>query len=126
MVLMRHNLDKFNIIKFYNEFFMNSRISLAFEMLDISLQEYPLDLGSPKHLADITTVIQQMATAFDPLKRIGVIHTDVKLDKVTMVDQVRQSVKVKLIDLGLAIFRSQAKAGRVHQTPCFRQGMDHF
>ena len=55
---MRHKLDKINIIKFYNEFFMNSRISLTFEMLDISLQEYPLDLGSPKHLQDITAVIQ--------------------------------------------------------------------
>lgn len=61
-----------------------------------------------------------MATSFNALKRIGVIHTDVKLDNIMMVDQARQPFKVKLIDFGLAIFRSQAKVGRVHQTPSFR------
>lgn len=59
-VLMRHNMDKFNVIKFYDEFCMNSRIGLVFEMLDISLQEYLLDLGGPMRLEDIRTVIQQV------------------------------------------------------------------
>lgn len=61
-----------------------------------------------------------MATAFGALKSIGVIHTDLKMDNIMMVDHVRQPFRVKLIDFGLAIYRSQAKAGRVHQTPYYR------
>lgn len=59
-VLMDHNLDKFNIIKYYGEFNVNSQLSLVFEMLDISLQHYLLDLKGPMRLRDIRTVIQQV------------------------------------------------------------------
>lgn len=61
-----------------------------------------------------------MATAFDALKRVGVIHTDVKIDNIMMVDHLRQPFRVKLIDFGLAIFRSEAKPNMVHQTPPYR------
>ncbi|XP_044063986.1 homeodomain-interacting protein kinase 1-like isoform X2 [Siniperca chuatsi] len=119
-VLMGHNLHKFNIIKFYGKFVVRSRTSLVFEMLDMTLQDYLLDLEGPMQLEDIRIVIQQMGTALSALKRIGVIHTDVKIDNIMMVDHVRQPFRVKLIDFGLAIFRSQAKPGKAHQTPRYR------
>lgn len=164
---MHHKLDEYNIIKFYGECFMNSRISLILELLDISLLDYILNAEHNMRLADIITVVQQvwhhlkskshvgsrwliltlfqhyftiwlkrfslefiflyyycdflqLATAFDALKRIGVIHADVKPENIMMVDHLRQPFRVKLIDFGLAIFRSQAKQGRIHQTPYYR------
>jgi len=56
-----------------------------------------------------------MAVAFAALKRVGVIHTDVKIDNIMMVDHARQPFRVKLIDFGLAIFRWQTKLKTVHQ-----------
>lgn len=61
-----------------------------------------------------------MATALDALKKIGVIHCDVRPENIMLVDHVRQPFRVKLIDFGLAIFSSKAKQGRIHQIPCYR------
>ncbi|KAM8745400.1 homeodomain-interacting protein kinase 2-like isoform 2-T6 [Acanthopagrus schlegelii] len=66
-------------------------------------------------LSDIRTIIQQMATAFVALKGIGVIHTDVKLDNIMMVNHHQRPFEVKLIDFGLAIPTSQAKKFRGRQ-----------
>lgn len=64
-VLMHCNMDKFNI-KFYGKFIVNSRISLVFEMLDISLLDYLLDLEGPVRLQDVSTVIQQVRNQLEP------------------------------------------------------------
>ncbi|XP_032374019.1 homeodomain-interacting protein kinase 1-like [Etheostoma spectabile] len=117
-VLMDNNLDQQNIVKFYGGFWMNKY--LVFEVLDISLKNYLCKREAPMSLQDIRTVIQQLATAFDALTTIGVIHTDVKTTNIMLVDHVRQPLKVKLIDFGLAIFKSKAKHVKIHQTPFFR------
>ncbi|GLD68796.1 homeodomain-interacting protein kinase 1-like protein [Lates japonicus] len=119
-VLTSHNLDKFNIVKYYGELITCGQMSLVYEMLDINLQNYLLDLQGPMRLQDIRTIIQQLATAFDALKRVGLIHSDVKTDNIMMVDHASQPFRVKLIDFGLAIFRSQAKQGRIQHTPQYR------
>ncbi|XP_059196235.1 homeodomain-interacting protein kinase 1-like [Centropristis striata] len=118
--LMHHNMDKFNIVKFHDKVNINNSVGLVFEMMDITLQDYLLDLNGPMPLENIRTVIQQLATAFSGLKRIGVIHTDVKMNNIMIVDQKRQPFKVKLIDCGLSIFKHQAKTGKVCQTPFYR------
>ncbi|XP_071322640.1 homeodomain-interacting protein kinase 1-like isoform X2 [Trachinotus anak] len=119
-VLMDHNLDKFNIIKYDGKFSVNGQMGLVFEMLDISLQDYLMGLDDLMRLKDIRTVMQQLATACEALDRVGVIHTDIKIDNIMMVDHVRQPFRVKLIDFGLAIFRFQAKRGSTHQPPEYR------
>nr|XP_029137370.1 homeodomain-interacting protein kinase 2-like [Labrus bergylta] len=118
--LMRNKMDKFNIVKFYGEVIEKYRRSLVFEVLDISLQDYLLEIDGPMTMKDIRSIITQMAVALSGLKEIGVIHTDVKLDNIMMVDHETQPFKVKLIDFGLAIFKSQAKLGWAHQVPCYR------
>ncbi|XP_059195898.1 homeodomain-interacting protein kinase 1-like [Centropristis striata] len=118
--LMHHNMDKFNIVKYHDKVNINNSVGLVFEMMDITLQDYLLELDGPMPLENIRTAIQQLATAFSGLKRIGVIHTDVKMNNIMIADQNRQPFKVKLIDFGLAIFNHQAKTGRVCQTPFYR------
>ncbi|XP_029283950.1 homeodomain-interacting protein kinase 1-like isoform X3 [Cottoperca gobio] len=118
--LMLHNLDKCNIITLYDEIFISNRMSLVVEKLDISLHNYLLETQGLVLLEDIRTVIQQMATALAALKRVGVIHGDVTTDNIMMVDRVRQPFRVKLIDFSQAMFSSQAKPGRILQTPQYR------
>lgn len=57
---MHHNMDKFNIVKYHGQFTMKNRIGLVFDMLDISLQDYLIDLDGLMRLEDIRTVISQV------------------------------------------------------------------
>ena len=62
----------------------------------------------------------QLATAFDALKRIRVIHTDVKPDNIMVVNRWTNPLRVKLIDFGLAMSTTQAWTGMRLQTVYFR------
>ncbi|XP_018558048.2 homeodomain-interacting protein kinase 1 [Lates calcarifer] len=119
-ILAKHNLDKFNIIKYHGALLAYGQMSLVFEMLDISLQDYLINLKGPMRLENIRTVIQQLATALNALKTVSLIHCDIKIDNVMMVDHKRQPFRVKLIDFGLAFFKSQAMLGMVGQALPYR------
>ena len=62
----------------------------------------------------------QLATAFDALKTIRVIHTDVKPDNIMVVNRWTNPIRVKLIDFGLAIPATQTRTGMRLQTVFFR------
>ena len=66
------------------------------------------------------TLSLQTATALDALKSMGVIHTDIKLDNIMLVDHRRTPLEVKLIDFGLAMPTRRAKQGMTVQTEDFR------
>ena len=63
-----------------------------------------------------------MATAFKALKEIELIHTDVKLDNIMMVNHRRRPFEVKLIDFGLAMHASDVRIGQTFQPLIFRYG----
>ncbi|XP_036945387.1 homeodomain-interacting protein kinase 1-like [Acanthopagrus latus] len=114
-------LDKHNIVKFIDCFPTTLGKAIVFELLDISLYDYMEKRNdAPMLLSDIRTIIQQMATAFKALKENQVIHTDVKLDNIMMVNHRRRPFEVKLIDFGLAIARLEARTGRTLQPVAFR------
>nr|XP_015796955.2 homeodomain-interacting protein kinase 1-like [Nothobranchius furzeri] len=66
-------------------------------------------------LQDIRIVIQQLATPFDALKKVGVIHTDVKTNNIMLVDQTIKPLQVKLIDFDMSVFTKDAKSIRDNQ-----------
>ncbi|XP_008421938.1 homeodomain-interacting protein kinase 2-like [Poecilia reticulata] len=103
--LMRHKLDQKNIIKFHH-FSTNS--CLVFEMCDINLKEY-IKLRHPLKLQEIRTVIQQLATALEGLKKVQIIHSDLKTNNIMVVNQRKKPLQVKLIDFGLALHTKQNK-----------------
>eukprot|EP00064_Thunnus_orientalis_P020473 superscaffoldBa00005644_g20610 len=115
--LMRQELDKHNIVRFQEWFQMDKRTALVFEILDISLHDrWRKRILVPIQLQDVRTVVQQLATALNALKNVGVIHTDIKMDNIMLVDHLRLPFRVKLIDFGLAILRSEAQQGGLYQT----------
>lgn len=119
--VMYNGLDNFNIVKCKGKFIIDSKLSLVYEMLDMSLMDYFLSLELIYFkMENIRTVIQQMAVALDALKSAGIIHTDVKLDNIMLVDQKNKPFRVKLIDFGLALFTYQAKVGHSCQAPGYR------
>ncbi|XP_018539063.1 homeodomain-interacting protein kinase 1 [Lates calcarifer] len=119
--LMKKGLHKYNIIQFHESFELEEGNALVFEILDISLHDYM----TQRHIARlpsyvIRALIQQLATALNVLKKVGVIHTDIKMDNIMLVDRLRKPFRVKLIDFGLAIPRSQARQGGVYQPHPYR------
>ncbi|XP_042259730.1 homeodomain-interacting protein kinase 1-like isoform X2 [Thunnus maccoyii] len=70
-------------------------------------------------LQDVRTIIQQMAVAFDALKSIGVIHTDVRTNNIMLVDRVRP-FRVKLIGFDMAIPSHKAEKSRVDHGSFYR------
>lgn len=76
---------------------------IVMEMLDMTFRDYLMDNALMKS-EDIRTVIEQLAVAFTHLRAKHVIHADFKLNNIMLVDHVRQPLKVKIIDFGMALF----------------------
>ncbi|XP_027882070.1 homeodomain-interacting protein kinase 2-like isoform X2 [Xiphophorus couchianus] len=102
--LMKHKLDQQNVIKFHHSFSSNS--CLVFEMCDINLKDY-IKQRHPLKMQEIRTVIQQLATALEGLKKVKVIHSDIKTNNIMVVNQKIKPLQVKLIDFGLALHSNQ-------------------
>ncbi|XP_077389131.1 homeodomain-interacting protein kinase 1-like isoform X2 [Festucalex cinctus] len=116
-LLMDIRLDRVNIVKYYAGSSTNNY--LVFEMLDISLSQY-FQANGRMHLKNIRTIVQQLATAFDALKTVGVIHGDVKPDNIMLVDQVKKPFAVKLIDFSVSLTRPETKKIIMRQVSHFR------
>ena len=113
--------EKHNIVRFKESFRFNDLSCLAFERLDKSLFDLMRERRFlPLSLNEIRPVIRQLVVAFDALKDIGVLHTDLKPDNIMLVNHNDQPFKVKLIDFGLACPVSQLKVGMAMQAPAYR------
>lgn len=62
----------------------------------------------------------KLATALDYLKAIQVIHADLKLENIMLVNHAQVPFKVKLIDFGLASENSAVVLGSQVQTRFYR------
>nr|XP_029132522.1 homeodomain-interacting protein kinase 3-like isoform X4 [Labrus bergylta] len=114
---MRLKLDKHNIVKFHGCFSVRHGEALVFESLETNLYDYLY--YNHVTLADSRTIIKQIATALKALKNIGVIHTDIKLQNIMLVDK-KPPLRAKLIDFGLAMDNSTARQGMELQPVGFR------
>ncbi|KAI9517275.1 hypothetical protein NQZ68_008535 [Dissostichus eleginoides] len=108
--------DKSHIVRCHECFQSIDRTFLVFEMLDMSLHDYMNRRGRlPLPLKGIKTMIRDLATALDTLKGIGIIHSDLKMDNVMLVNHHVKPLRVKLIDFGLAVKISEVWPGVVMQ-----------
>ncbi|KAF7643706.1 hypothetical protein LDENG_00234930, partial [Lucifuga dentata] len=89
-------------------------------MLDLSLYDlWKKSDWLPYSLSEIRPVTHQILMALHALKRIGVIHSDIKLD-IMLVNNQDQPYKVKLIDFGVALQSSEVKRGMIVQPVPYR------
>ncbi|XP_069378076.1 homeodomain-interacting protein kinase 1-like [Paralichthys olivaceus] len=113
--------DRFNIIKLNESFTYMGHCCLVFEHLDMDLLKFmKINPGRHLQLKEIRPILQQLATSLEFLKGAGIIHTDLKPDNIMMVDHVRQPLKVKIIDFGLACNNPEKLIGHTIQCLCYR------
>uniref|UniRef100_A0A665TR62 Protein kinase domain-containing protein n=1 Tax=Echeneis naucrates TaxID=173247 RepID=A0A665TR62_ECHNA len=74
----------------------------------------------PLNLNELRPVTHQLLVAFETLKSIGIMHTDLKPDNVMLVNHKDQPFKIKLIDFGLATHSSRMEVGLMMQTAAYR------
>uniref|UniRef100_A0A3Q1B5B6 Protein kinase domain-containing protein n=1 Tax=Amphiprion ocellaris TaxID=80972 RepID=A0A3Q1B5B6_AMPOC len=75
-----------------------------------------LDLSLPYCMVELKSVLHQLATALSHLHSIDIIHADLKPMNIMVVDRHQHSIKVKIIDFGLARFASQVQQGECRGT----------
>lgn len=147
--LMELHLDEQNIVKFigwYKIVFWTK--VLVFEMLDMNLKDY-CSRFAPLPLWKIRPIIQQVrihsyqiqstlntvrqsntifcklllckvATALSALERIGLIHADIHAKNIMLVDHRSEPLRVKLIDFGTAVHKSDEDPNMSHQIYSYR------
>ncbi|XP_042246975.1 homeodomain-interacting protein kinase 2-like isoform X1 [Thunnus maccoyii] len=115
------NSNKFNIVRWIDSFTYEGLYCLEFEKLDISLLQFVQTSPSEcLELKEIRPILQQLATAMQFLASTGIVHADLKLDNIMMVDHLRQPLRVKVIDFGLAFPVSEAMPGSTLQAQWYR------
>ncbi|XP_078105975.1 homeodomain-interacting protein kinase 2-like [Sander vitreus] len=103
---------KKNVAQFLETFKHKGQTCLAFEMLDRSLfQLFRERCYKPLSLSEIRPIAQQLLTAFDALKGIGVVHSDLKPDNIMLTDHQGEPFRVKLIDFGVSFPTSKEQRG---------------
>ncbi|XP_033937611.1 homeodomain-interacting protein kinase 1-like isoform X3 [Pseudochaenichthys georgianus] len=115
------NSHFFNIVVWNYSFQYKERYCIEFEKLDINLHEFLQKRSSMSlKLKEIRPIVQQLAIALDFLDVVDIVHGDLKPENIMMVDHVRQPLKVKLIDFGLAVNNSAQHTGETMQTLYYR------
>ncbi|XP_041833296.1 homeodomain-interacting protein kinase 1-like isoform X3 [Melanotaenia boesemani] len=67
--------------------------------------------GLQLSVSEIRVIAEQMLVALNALKSREIVHTDVKLENIVLVNHQLQPFKVKLVDFGLAALRSEFPVG---------------
>uniref|UniRef100_A0A3P9H4V2 Protein kinase domain-containing protein n=1 Tax=Oryzias latipes TaxID=8090 RepID=A0A3P9H4V2_ORYLA len=98
-----------------------NHVCIVFEMLDQSLFDFMKDRSSlPLFLHEIRAIAWQLLISLKGLKSINLVHCDIKLDNIMLVNQVSEPFRVKLIDFGLASKTTDIQMGTRLQNICFR------
>ncbi|XP_071332949.1 homeodomain-interacting protein kinase 1-like [Trachinotus anak] len=104
--------DKSNIVRCHEWFHRIDQTFLVFEFLDMSLFDYMCQRKwAPLPLNGMRTIVKDVATALSALNSVGLIHADLKLDNIMLVDHQRQPYRVRLIDFGLTLHTFEARPG---------------
>ncbi|XP_077434528.1 homeodomain-interacting protein kinase 1-like [Vanacampus margaritifer] len=96
-------------------------ICLEFEYLDKSLYDLMRERQfKPLQVKEIRPVVHQLASALNHLRHAHMIHADIKLENVMLIDHQRQPYRIKVGDLGLAHGASATKQNSNGQSHPYR------
>ncbi|XP_072304729.1 homeodomain-interacting protein kinase 1-like [Eucyclogobius newberryi] len=119
-MLKQLDQDKCNIVRWNHIFMDKGYICLEFERLHTSLHDFMGARVKPLSLCEIRPIIQQVAIALLHLQGIGLMHADLKLENIMLVNHPKDPYKVKVIDFGLAVKLSDATVGTYTQSRYYR------
>ncbi|XP_016894080.1 homeodomain-interacting protein kinase 1-like [Cynoglossus semilaevis] len=113
--------ERSNIVRWYEEFIDRGHFCLVFEHLDRSLLDYMKErYFQPMPLKYIRLIVQQLASTLDHFKAAKIIHADLKLENVMLVNHQQEPFRVKVIDFGLSNLVSGVVVGSYIQTRPYR------
>ncbi|XP_061621659.1 homeodomain-interacting protein kinase 1-like isoform X1 [Phyllopteryx taeniolatus] len=119
--IKKMDADKCHLVQWYSIFSISGHVCIEFELLDKSLYDFVKERNfRPLQLKEIRPIVHQLADMLDHLKVCQIIHADLKLENVMLVNQLQQPYKIKVIDFGLAAQVSTAKQGSLIQTLPYR------
>ncbi|RNA38194.1 Homeodomain-interacting kinase 2 [Brachionus plicatilis] len=119
--LGQENADEYNLVRAYEVFQHKNHTCLVFEMLEQNLYDFlKQNKFSPLPLKCIRPVVQQVLVALSKLKKLGLIHADLKPENIMLVDPIRQPYKIKVIDFGSASHVSKAVQSTYLQSRYYR------
>lgn len=117
--LRRLDCEKYNLVKFFEDFKYKGSYGLVFENLHTSLYDYLKERDfKPLAISEIRVIGQQMLEALSGLKSLKLTHCDIKIDNIMLAS--KGSLRVKLIDFGLACLTSKLWQGCIMQNPSYR------
>ncbi|CAI5643530.1 homeodomain-interacting protein kinase 1 isoform X5 [Oreochromis niloticus] len=113
--------ERYNLVQFYNVLTDGQKLCLEFELLDKNLYEFMKERDfRPLALRSVRAITAQIAKALDHLKSVRLIHADLKLENVMLVNHQKQPYRVKVIDFSLACDTSAASMGSYIQSRSYR------
>ncbi|XP_074659848.1 homeodomain-interacting protein kinase 2-like [Tubulanus polymorphus] len=119
--LSQENADECNFVRAYECFQHKNHTCLVFEMLEQNLYDFlKQNKFQPLPLRSIRPITQQVLSALLKLKKLGLIHADLKPENIMLTDPVRQPFKVKVIDFGSASHVSKAVCSTYLQSRYYR------
>jgi hypothetical protein len=125
--LAQENADEYNLVRAYEVFQHKNHTCLVFEMLEQNLYDFlKQNKFSPLPLRCIRPIVQQVLVALSKLKKLGLIHADLKPENIMLVDPLRQPFKVKVIDFGSASHVSKAVPSTYLQSRYYRYSTMRF
>lgn len=119
--LSQENADEYNFVRAFECFQHKNHNCLVFEMLEQNLYDFlKQNKFQPLPLKYIRPITQQVLIALQKLKKLGLIHADLKPENVMLVDPVRFPYRVKVIDFGSASHVSKAVCSTYLQSRYYR------
>lgn len=109
--------DLNNFIRFNRHFGLSGHVFLEFERLDMTVLDLFESSVRPFHLSEIQVITQQILVALNILRSLGMIHRDIKLDNIMLINHRLHPLRVKLIDFGLACKVKELSIGEILYIP---------
>ncbi|KAG7456418.1 homeodomain-interacting protein kinase 2-like [Solea senegalensis] len=119
-LLRKLDADKNSLIRFNRHLERQGNVFLEFEKLDMTLYDFVFNNCRQLFLSEIQPITRQLLVALNALKSISMVHCDIKLNNIMLVNHCLQPCKVKLIDFGTAELVSNMELGDVFQHLSYR------
>uniref|UniRef100_A0A3B3CT05 Protein kinase domain-containing protein n=1 Tax=Oryzias melastigma TaxID=30732 RepID=A0A3B3CT05_ORYME len=113
--------NEHSIVSFMDDFSYKNHTCMVFEMLEQSLFQFIKNRTTRYlELDEIRIVAKQLLAALDGLKSINMVHCDIKMDNIMLVNHKSEPFRLKLIDFGLAKKANELKTGTKIQNLTYR------
>lgn len=108
------------IVQYNGYFLCSTNICIHLELLDQDLESYVMERDWALPVAELKSIILQVAFALDHLEFAGIVHADLKPGNIMVVNKQEQPVRIKLVDFGMAFQASSVINNHILGTIGFR------